>query len=642
MAGKTADLLIQIQATTDQLRRELAKGETAVATSSVKMQGALDKLNAKFAAVGLAAKAGFAAVAANFTVGAIRNTLSSLDDLGDTADKLGLTAEELQKITYAVRALGGETADIDSAFSRFTKNIAEAVNGSGKFGEILNTLGVSLRNQDGSLKSTTDILKEYADKVTAATTPAEQLRLTTEAFGRGGGSFVNVLRQGGEALDQAFVNATNLGQVLDNDTVAAAGRLNEEFDKIATRLSNIYKQIVVDIAGGIDRLVNGPGLDEKILSAEKRLADLYTLLAKADEGGGSTSFGRYSVSRDELQKRFDSEVKNYDALLAKKKALEKPPAATIAPSLSPPERARTAKPSAEKRRAASNDNLGLGAESAKQAADAIRLIDERNAKIDDTLRNLEFEYQQLGLYNVQQRISNELRTAGVDAASAQGQEIAAVVEKIEAQREAMQTQQELVDKLRGAFDEFTSSVGNAFQQAIVNGEKFKNVLQSLIPILISVATRTFITDPLSKGLGDVFGSVAASFGSSAVAAGASNSNFVTGGALSFGGARAAGGPISAGRAYLVGERGPEVIVPALSGTVIPNNRLGGGGNSAPIINVINQHGGAQVQATPQGKNADGREVVDLVIREVAANIRRGGEVLQATQARLNVGTRVIR
>ena len=47
--------------------------------------------------------------------------------------------------------------------------------------------------------------------------------------------------------------------------------------------------------------------------------------------------------------------------------------------------------------------------------------------------------------------------------------------------------------------------------------------------------------------------------------------------------KASGGPISAGMPYLVGERGPEVIVPSQSGTVIPNSRIGGG----IVINVNN-------------------------------------------------------
>ena len=53
--------------------------------------------------------------------------------------------------------------------------------------------------------------------------------------------------------------------------------------------------------------------------------------------------------------------------------------------------------------------------------------------------------------------------------------------------------------------------------------------------------------------------------------------------------RAIGGPVSAGVPYMVGERGPEMFVPGSSGTVIPNNRLGGG---AAVINHITIQTGA--------------------------------------------------
>jgi hypothetical protein len=50
-------------------------------------------------------------------------------------------------------------------------------------------------------------------------------------------------------------------------------------------------------------------------------------------------------------------------------------------------------------------------------------------------------------------------------------------------------------------------------------------------------------------------------------------------------ARAMGGPVSSGSPYLVGEAGPELFVPGRSGTIVPNNALGGGGNSYYTINV---------------------------------------------------------
>jgi hypothetical protein len=44
------------------------------------------------------------------------------------------------------------------------------------------------------------------------------------------------------------------------------------------------------------------------------------------------------------------------------------------------------------------------------------------------------------------------------------------------------------------------------------------------------------------------------------------------------GAKASGGPIQAGMPYLVGERGPEIIVPRANATVIPNGRIGAQNN----------------------------------------------------------------
>jgi hypothetical protein len=49
--------------------------------------------------------------------------------------------------------------------------------------------------------------------------------------------------------------------------------------------------------------------------------------------------------------------------------------------------------------------------------------------------------------------------------------------------------------------------------------------------------------------------------------------------------KAAGGPVYGGVPYLVGEKGPEIVVPGGSGTVIPNHMLGGG--NSQITNVFN-------------------------------------------------------
>ena len=60
-----------------------------------------------------------------------------------------------------------------------------------------------------------------------------------------------------------------------------------------------------------------------------------------------------------------------------------------------------------------------------------------------------------------------------------------------------------------------------------------------------------------------------------------------------------GGPASAGRSYLVGEKGPEIFTPKRSGTVISNNQIGGAGGG--IVNNIN------VNVSAEGMQADANE-----------------------------------
>lgn len=76
-----------------------------------------------------------------------------------------------------------------------------------------------------------------------------------------------------------------------------------------------------------------------------------------------------------------------------------------------------------------------------------------------------------------------------------------------------------------------------------------------------------------------------------------NLDIIARGGAGYGGrfpeARAAGGPVTAGTPYLVGERGPEIVVPGRSGTVIPNNRIGGTAGSSMVVNITT---GADPQA----------------------------------------------
>lgn len=75
--------------------------------------------------------------------------------------------------------------------------------------------------------------------------------------------------------------------------------------------------------------------------------------------------------------------------------------------------------------------------------------------------------------------------------------------------------------------------------------------------------------------------------------------------------RATGGPVSAGRAYRVGERGPELFVPTASGRV-----EAAGGGTRNIAITVNVRGDAGSE--PQRLAQTGRQLARAVRRAVAA------------------------
>lgn len=72
--------------------------------------------------------------------------------------------------------------------------------------------------------------------------------------------------------------------------------------------------------------------------------------------------------------------------------------------------------------------------------------------------------------------------------------------------------------------------------------------------------------------------------------------------------RATGGPVSPGRGYLVGERGPELFVPTSSGRVVPNGGTGGARDVNVSIRVMSPPG----SSSPESLRRSSRQVAQAV------------------------------
>lgn len=123
--------------------------------------------------------------------------------------------------------------------------------------------------------------------------------------------------------------------------------------------------------------------------------------------------------------------------------------------------------------------------------------------------------------------------------------------------------------------------GNAFNSLFTDGfQGFADSLRAGFAKLLSDLVGMLIRSGLTKLFSSLFG----------VALGGAGGG---GGGIGswFGGARAEGGPVSAGMAYIVGERRPEIFVPNVNGMILPSTSgfagVTGSGGGGQTVNVVN-------------------------------------------------------
>ena len=159
-------------------------------------------------------------------------------------------------------------------------------------------------------------------------------------------------------------------------------------------------------------------------------------------------------------------------------------------------------------------------------------------------------------------------------------------------------------------EEFGLSFSSAFEDAVVGGEKFSNVLKGLVDDILRIIVRQQVTEPLGKAVSGIdWGGLFSSF---------------------LGGTRANGGPVTGGTSYLVGERGPEIFTPATTGRITPN----GAGGGPLTVRVVNESGN-QVQASSatQSTGPDGSALIEIVLSAVGdALANRSGAPARGLEA----------
>ena len=407
-----------------------------------------------------------------------------------TADKIGVSTEALQAFRLMAEQVAGvQSTTLDMALQRFSRRLGEADRGTGELLGTLRELGISTRDSAGNIKTTKEVLFEYADAVMNAESDQRALMMAFKAFDSEGAVLVGLLKEGGEALRESYNKALESGAILTQGATLRSKELNSALALQGQIINTQLKGIFLEFG---EILVS---ITTKIASATKAVRQFFMSDSQKalDDLAGKTreellpAWADYTMQLHEAKAAFNeiatstkiADVLNRQGLKEDIETLEKIIAGI--------------------------DELMLKAGSGND-----------DAPVPGFLKGFE-----TGLKNIEKQLPT-LEQVGMDFAK-----------KFET-------------GLVGAFD------------SIIDGTKsVSESLKDLGKMLLKEAMRMIIFRAIIAPFTGAFGDFLGSIGLPAPA-------------------KQFGGTVQKGKPYMVGEAGPELIIPGASGQVVPNSQLGGG------------------------------------------------------------------
>ena len=195
----------------------------------------------------------------------------------------------------------------------------------------------------------------------------------------------------------------------------------------------------------------------------------------------------------------------------------------------------------------------------------------------------------------------------------------------------LQKERQLADETAAAFERMSQSIATDISQGIqglIRGtstlnDMLNNVLNKLIDAAFNMALFGNMQGTLGGGglFGSILGGLGGLFGAGPTMGGAGYFDPVTGLGTAGPNFGLANGGIARGRkTHLVGERGPELFTPGVTGTITPNHALGS--STTVVVNV--DASGSSVEGDEQQGRELGRLISVAVQSELVQQKRPGG------------------
>ena len=570
-------------------------------------------LSAKTAIVGLVGAAGFGLL--------ISRSLQATDTLSKTAAKIGTTTEALGALRYAADLTGVATQTMDMALQRFTRRTAEAAKGTGEAKGAIKELGINAQELNRMpLDERMIVLADAFEKVESE---SDRLRLAFKLFDSEGAALVNTLSQGSDGLKEMLGEAKVLGLTMSGSAAKGVEDTVDSLTKLQSLFKGVTDQTVAAFAPAIKVMVERfTGFLQRSIEAKGGIEAFARSLAIDLLNGVKTAL----IAFESLANGF---IKVYTSSIKLKNELK--------------------------------DTFNVGLQDSKEYRADLDKLDDKIEKIKNaTGMSVQAQLQATDLLMARRKEILKLYQQAQDAEEAETVKpvdwVSGVIEQIDGAITSLKEFEAVAVELPAAIvpalndielgfkswsdsipdmttniqsltkqglDGLTDSLAAGITGAANFADAMKSMAKSVVDSLIKMLIQKYIVDA-------AFGFITSSFGTGGT--GSTGSGMTSGGGSGIQpfnprGFAAIGGPVQSGSPYVVGERGPEMFVPNQSGSIIPNNKMGGG--SGVVVNqTINVTTG--IQSTVRAEIASLMPQIAQAAKGAVADARvRGGNFSKA-------------
>ena len=193
-------------------------------------------------------------------VGGLMAMANKTAETADTFDKAsfrtGLQVEELQRLNYAAGQSGVELSTLEKSAKKLNDRLGEVSEGNEKSVEMFEKLGVSVRNADGSMRSTTDIYNETISRLADMGDTAEATAIGTDLFGKAFTDMKPLLAAGSEGIDELKNRADELGIVMGEEAVTAGVVFGDTLADIKMSLGGVFNSVMGSLIPVIQQVLD--------------------------------------------------------------------------------------------------------------------------------------------------------------------------------------------------------------------------------------------------------------------------------------------------------------------------------------------------------------------------------------------------